>query len=74
MLLRGITATQHWRREFIPVVLKLIGHTVNPWYIRDADFVHILQVAWDDVFGGTMPLVVAVNDEVYTRVCLEIHS
>ncbi|KAI0710847.1 hypothetical protein C8Q76DRAFT_798372 [Earliella scabrosa] len=72
--LQFLFTTIPWRREYVPTVLKLVGHGLNPWYMDDMEFLKILQVAWDIVFRGIFAHVITAQDEVWERALQEVEK
>ncbi|KZT03382.1 uncharacterized protein LAESUDRAFT_716212 [Laetiporus sulphureus 93-53] len=61
----GANTNGRWYRVFLPTLRRYAGTLVNPWIIKDEDFIHALQMIWNAIYGKAASYTVVCNDHVF---------
>ncbi|KZT06390.1 uncharacterized protein LAESUDRAFT_750170 [Laetiporus sulphureus 93-53] len=61
----GANDNGRWQHVFVLTLRRYAGTLVNPWIIKDDEFIEALQLIWNAIYGNKVPHQVACNDHVF---------
>jgi hypothetical protein len=66
----GCQTGSKWRRVFVPTYMHYVAGCSNPWAVADDVAQDVLQIVWDEIYGGEIPHTVDMASSVLTVVGL----